>query len=105
LSSKDIGDLFLNSNTISYCTHSDLLAGNIPINTILFIDEIDSLFFSDAPVISGIKLLSSILMMNKYKIVGMTATFRGERGLNMIKVFLKNTVIIKVGAVEPERKL
>lgn len=105
MSSKDIGDLFLNNNTSSYCTHSDLLTGNIPIGTTIFIDEIDSLFFSDVPVISGTKLLSSILLMNKYKIIGMTATFRGERGLNMIKALLKDTAVIKVGAVESERKL
>jgi hypothetical protein len=43
--------------------------------------------------------------MNKYKIIGMTATFRGERGLNMIKALLKDTTVIKVRAVEPERKL
>lgn len=89
----------------SYCTHSDLLTGNIPIDTILFIDEIDSLFFSDVPLISGTKFISSILLMNKYTIVGMTATFRGERGLNMIKTLLKDTAILKVGAVKPERKL
>lgn len=104
-SSKDIGDVFLNNTLINYCTYFDVLTGNIPIDTIVFIDEIDSLFFSDTPIVNVNRFLSAILLMNKYKIVGMTATFRGERGINMIKAFIKDTAVIKVRAVEPERKL
>ena len=104
-SSKDIGDAFLNNTLMNYCTYFDVLTGNIPIDTIMFIDEIHSFFFSDAPVVNGNRFLSAILLLNKYKIVGMTATFRGERGLNMIKSLLKDTAVIKVGAVEPERKI
>jgi hypothetical protein len=104
-SSKDIGDLFLDNNLSSYCTYSDLLTGNIPANTILFVDEIDSLFFSDAPIISHNRLLSAVLHLNKYKVIGMTATFRGERGLNMLKTFLEDSAIVKTGAVEAERLL
>ena len=51
-SSKDIGVAFLNNTLINYCTYSDVLTGNIPIGTIMFIDEIDSLFFSDTPVVN-----------------------------------------------------
>jgi hypothetical protein len=45
--------------------------------------------------------------MNKYKLIGMTATFRGERGLNKMKAFLNDTVVIKAEATKPkpERKL
>ena len=35
----------------------------------------------------------------------MTATFRGERGLNVMKTFLKDSTMIRVGEVEHERKL
>jgi hypothetical protein len=37
------------NNDIFYCTYTDLLTGNIPLNTVLLVDEIDSLFFGDQP--------------------------------------------------------
>jgi hypothetical protein len=77
--------LFSDLATINYCTYNDLLTGTVPFSTILLVDEIDSFFFADAPVVVGNKLLSSILLLNKYKVIGMTATFRGERGLNLMK--------------------
>jgi hypothetical protein len=35
----------------------------------------------------------------------MTATFRGERGLNKMKTLLSDYVVIKATAVESDRKL
>jgi hypothetical protein len=35
----------------------------------------------------------------------MTATFRGEQGLNKMKAFMNDNVVIKAEATEPERKL
>jgi hypothetical protein len=105
LSSKDIGDLFLANTSISYCTYSDFVTGSIPLGTVLLVDEIDSIFFSDAPLISGGRLLSAILLLNKYRVIGMTATFRGERGANMMKGFLKDSVVLKAGDIVPERVL
>ncbi len=69
LNSKDIGDLFLPNTAINYCTYSDFLSGSIPLDTVLLVDEIDSLFFSDSPFISGGRLLSAILLLNKYQTV------------------------------------
>jgi hypothetical protein len=34
---------------IFYCTYEDFLSGNIPLGTILLVDEIDTLFFNDKP--------------------------------------------------------
>jgi MoxR-like ATPase len=87
-SSKDIEDAFLDNILSNYCTYFDFLTGNIPSGTIVFIDEIDSIFFSDTPIINEKRFISAILLMNKYKIIGMTATFRGERGLNKMKALL-----------------
>jgi hypothetical protein len=56
----------------------DALGGKIPASTVIFIDEIDSFFFADAPRIAEGKLISAILLLNKHKVVGMTATFRGN---------------------------
>lgn len=74
-------------------------------NSILLIDEIDSLLFADSPVIIGSKFLSAIILLNKYKIIGMTATFRGDQGLNVMQALLRDSVVIKTGAIEPERTL
>jgi hypothetical protein len=65
---------------VFYCTYNDLLSGNIPSDAIIFVDEIDALFFGDEPLVSQGKMLSAILLLNKYEIVGMTATFRGAQG-------------------------
>jgi len=104
-SSKDIAELFLGIASINYCTYEDLLVGVVPVSTILLVDEIDSLFFTDVPVVTGNRFTSAILLLNKYRVIGMTATFRGERGLNVMKTFLKDSTMIRVGEVEHERKL
>ena len=68
---KDVKEIF-------YCTYDEFLTGRIPSETVLLVDEIDSLFFSDLPVVSHGKLLSAILLLNKYKVIGMSATFKGD---------------------------
>ena len=93
------------NTAINYCTYDDLLTGNIPLSALLLVDEIDSLFFADAPALSTGKLLSAILLLNKYRVVGMTATFRGQRGENMLKTFLEDSVILEAGTAVPERML
>lgn len=103
--SKDIRDLSLEDTSISYCTYADFLLGTIPTTATLLVDEVDSLFFGDDPVVSGGRLLSTILLLNKYRVIGMTATFRGERGANMMKSFLKDSSIFTTGAAVPEKNL
>lgn len=80
--------------TINYCTYEDFLTGKVPLNTICLVDEIDSLFFSDSPKLEGNKFISSILLLNKYQVIGMSATFRGEEGTKWLNRFLKNSSII-----------
>ena len=63
---------------VFYCTYEDFLSGKISVETTFLVDEIDSLFFSDTPHVQGGKLLSAILLLNKCKVIGMTATFRGD---------------------------
>ena len=36
---------------VFYCTYDDLLTGNIPTTTVLLVDEVDTLFFSDSPAV------------------------------------------------------
>lgn len=40
-----------NVKEVHYCTYQNFISGDIPKDTILLIDEIDSLFFTDAPKI------------------------------------------------------
>ena len=50
--SKVSDDLYReDAKEIFYCTYDDLLSGNIPSDAIIFVDEIDALFFGDAPVL------------------------------------------------------
>jgi hypothetical protein len=76
--SKAHDDLFdRTAITIHYCTYEDFLTAKIPSSTICLVDEIDSLFFSDAPKLEGNMFVSSIILLNKYSVIGMSATFRG----------------------------
>jgi len=92
--------LLTDTININYCTYADLLTGTVPLSTILLIDEIDSLFFDDTPVFAGNRLISSVFLLNKYDFIGVTATFRGERGLNVMKTFLRGSTTIKVREAE-----
>jgi len=65
--SKAHDDLFdAKALVINYCTYEDFLNGKIPPGTVCLVDEIDSLFFSDAPKLEGDKFISAILLLNKY---------------------------------------
>jgi hypothetical protein len=57
-------DLWKNKKDIQYCTYEDFATGRIPKDTILLVDEIDSLFFSEKPKIRGGKVLSVIHLLN-----------------------------------------
>ena len=65
-SSKVGDDLFTIKADIHYCTYEDFLTGNIPTSAAILVDEVDSLFFADAPRIINGELLSAILLLNKY---------------------------------------
>jgi superfamily II DNA or RNA helicase len=69
------------------------------------VDEIDSFFFADKVELVNGRLLSAILILNKHKIIGMTATFRGDQGQAKLSAFLKDSLVLKAGVVVPERVL
>jgi uncharacterized protein (DUF1499 family) len=69
------------------------------------VDEIDTLFFNDKPKLKGTKFISVILLLNKYKVIGMTATFRGAQGKSKILEFLDDSHAIKTTDIVLERKL
>ena len=74
-------------------------------DTIVLVDEIDALFFSDKPQLTGTNFLSAILLLNKYKVIGMTATFRGDQGRNKILQLIEDSYAIKTTDIALERKL
>lgn len=90
---------------IHYCTYSDFLSGDIPTSTLLLVDEVDSLFFSDKAEIRGNRFVSSVLFLNKYKVLAMTATFRGAQGQNKLSQLLKDSLVIKTATVVADRVL
>lgn len=69
----------------------------------LLVDEIDSLFFGDAPEIIDTEFISAVLLFNKYKTVGMTATFRGAHGMNKMISFLRDSTVFRITEISPER--
>lgn len=48
-------------------------------------------------------MLSPLILLNKYKLIGMTATFRGVHGKNKMLSFLHNSAALKIADKEPER--
>jgi hypothetical protein len=63
------------------------------------------LFFNDTPKLEGSKFSSALLLLNKYQVIGMSATFRGEQGSRWFSRFLKNCNIVQTGVAVPERVL
>eukprot|EP00349_Pseudokeronopsis_sp_Brazil_P012300 CAMPEP_0202977714 /NCGR_PEP_ID=MMETSP1396-20130829/84411_1 /ASSEMBLY_ACC=CAM_ASM_000872 /TAXON_ID= /ORGANISM="Pseudokeronopsis sp., Strain Brazil" /LENGTH=212 /DNA_ID=CAMNT_0049716509 /DNA_START=1813 /DNA_END=2451 /DNA_ORIENTATION=- len=88
---------------VFYCTYNDFLTGRIPLNTVLLVDEVDSLFFNDKPAIRDGKFISSVLLLNKYRVLGMSATFRGDQGRDKIVRLLRGCVVIKTTDIVQER--
>jgi len=51
------------------------------------------------------KLISGVILLNKYKVIGMTATFRGIHGMNKMLAFLEDSEVLTAGDAVPERVL
>lgn len=94
-----------NVKEVHYCTYQNFISGDIPKDTILLIDEIDSLFFTDAPKIIKYMLISSILLLSKYKVYGMSATFRGDQGKRKMRKLLHESNFIETPQSKKERNL
>ena len=69
----------------------------------MLVDEIDSLFFIDAPKMIKERLISSVLLLNKYKVYGMSATFRGEQGKRKMKKLLSDSYFIETCTNDVDR--
>lgn len=91
--------------TIHYCTYDDFLTARIPLSTVCLVDEVDSLFFRDAPKLTGDAFISAILLLNKYHVIGMSATFRGEQGIKWLSCFLRCSRIVHMATVVQERNI
>ena len=68
-------------------------------------DEVDALFFTDKPEVRGTKIMSTILLLNKYEVIGMTATFRGDQGKKKILQLIKESHVLKTTDIISEREL
>jgi hypothetical protein len=70
------------------------------------VDEIDSLFFAKHSLSTEYDInVSPLILLNKYKLIGMTATFRGVHGKNKMLAFLHNSAAFKIADIEPERDI
>jgi hypothetical protein len=75
------------------------------LDSVILMDEVDALFFTDKPEVKGTKIMSTILLLNKYEVIGMTATFRGDQGKKKILQLLKDSCAIKSNSIISEREL
>ena len=76
---KAFSNLFEDISGIFVCIYNDLLGNKIlPKGTILFIDEVDSMFFEIKPKLLDKSLISPVLLLVRYKVIGLTATLRGN---------------------------
>jgi hypothetical protein len=70
------------------------------------VDEIDSLFFTQHTIETHTSVsLSPLILLNKYKLIGMTATFRGDQGKAKMLSFLYDSNVIKTVEVNTERDI
>ena len=74
-------------------------------DAVILIDEVDALFFTDKPEVRGTKIMSTILLLNKYEVIGMTATFRGDQGKKKILQLIKESHVLKTTDIISEREL
>ena len=104
--SKVLDDLYREDiKEVFYCTYKDFRTGKIPLDAIILMDEVDALFFTDKPEIRGNKIMSTILLLNKYEVIGMTATFRGDQGKKKILQLVKESHALKTTEMISEREL
>ena len=74
-------------------------------DAVILMDEVDALFFTDKPEVRGTKIMSTILLLNKYEVIGMTATFRGDQGKKKILQLVKESHALKTTDIISEREL
>lgn len=105
-SSKDSDTLVLAEETdIHYVSYQNVLSRELPSDLVLLVDEIDSFFFNDEPHLQGSRLVSSLLLLNKHRVMGTTATFRGEKGTRKLLTLLKDVGVIYTGPNIQAREL
>ena len=76
---KAFSNLFESTTGIFVCIYNDLLGNKIlPKGTVLFIDEVDSMFFEIKPKLLNKSMISPVLLLVRYKVIGLTATLRGN---------------------------
>jgi hypothetical protein len=98
-SASRVPDLICDStaSNIFYCSFGRFndAAFVVPINTVILVDEFHELFFNQPATIVNGKVVSPLLKLKAAaKLIGVSATYRGEAGINKITSILE-TVFIK----------
>ena len=61
----------------------------MPADTIILVDEFHELFFNQSAVVANGKLVSVVLKLKAAsKVIGVSATFRGEAGVDKISTIV-----------------
>jgi hypothetical protein len=80
----------------------------MPVDTVLLVDEFHEIFFNQSATVVNGKLVSTILKLrSSVKLIGVSATFRGDAGIDKINTimsanFLKTSDAIKDRGLQSE---
>jgi hypothetical protein len=86
----------LNSKHIFYCSFDRFNTPEfeVPAGTILLVDEFHELFFNQKVNVADGKLISVIIKLKTaQKVIGMSATYRGNAGIKKISTILDASFI------------
>jgi len=103
---EDIGDPA--AADIFYCSFTQFMQPGfaVPLATIVLVDEFHELFFNTPLAVVNGKLISVVQQLTlAEKIIGVSATFRGDAGVKKIKNILSDTLFLSAPEEFKEKDL
>ena len=93
---------------VFYCSYERFNAPDfvVPPNTIILVDEFHELFFEQQIQLHNNKLVSHIQkLLSAEKVIGVSATYRGNNGIDKIANILKDSQYVQPPNILKEREL
>jgi superfamily II DNA or RNA helicase len=84
-----------NAPNIFYCSYEAFMSFVVPPETIVLVDEFHELFFNQlVGVVNGRFVSVMQKLATAFKVIGVSATFRGDAGVDKIKTILSDSNFI-----------
>ncbi len=87
-----------NSKLVFYSDYNRFISKDfaVPADTILLVDEFHELFFDQQVKLVDGKIVSVISkLLNAFQVIGVSATYRGDAGIDKITSILDDSLYIK----------